>query len=234
MEFQPRQPAPAPPPPAPGGDAATRPITHADLDVIARIRADLTTELAGVRARREEVLAELRTVQTSNLGPGVQIRRVRALDQAVAQHDQRILQIEHDLAAIGQRVSDRLLIAEAAAPPPLPPPIQPGFPVEALTAIGIVAAVVFLGPISLAISRLIWKRGTAGRGGQTWDSGSRLDRLEHSVDATAVEVERISEGQRYVTRLLTEAPNFAVDVARAGVPETVPRVAAGDPASGER
>lgn len=32
----------------------------------------------------------------------------------------------------------------------------------------------------------------------------RLDRLEQAVDAIAVEVERISEGQRFVTKLLTD------------------------------
>lgn len=31
---------------------------------------------------------------------------------------------------------------------------------------------------------------------------ARLSRLEQSLDATAVEVERIAEGQRYATRLL--------------------------------
>lgn len=33
---------------------------------------------------------------------------------------------------------------------------------------------------------------------------SRLERIEQSVDAIAVEVERISEGQRFTTRLLSE------------------------------
>lgn len=32
----------------------------------------------------------------------------------------------------------------------------------------------------------------------------RLERIEQSVDAIAVEVERISEGQRFTTRLLSE------------------------------
>jgi hypothetical protein len=32
----------------------------------------------------------------------------------------------------------------------------------------------------------------------------RLERLEHAVDAIALEVERISEGQRFLTRLHTE------------------------------
>ena len=33
---------------------------------------------------------------------------------------------------------------------------------------------------------------------------SRVDRLQQGVDVIALEVERISEGQRYVTKLLTE------------------------------
>ena len=32
----------------------------------------------------------------------------------------------------------------------------------------------------------------------------RLERIEHAVDAMAIEIERISEGQRFVTRLLAE------------------------------
>lgn len=42
----------------------------------------------------------------------------------------------------------------------------------------------------------------------------RLDRIEHAIDAMAVEVERISEGQRFVTRLMAER-----------VPESVARPA---------
>lgn len=33
---------------------------------------------------------------------------------------------------------------------------------------------------------------------------SRLERMEQSIDAIAVEVERISEGQRFTTKLLSE------------------------------
>jgi demethoxyubiquinone hydroxylase (CLK1/Coq7/Cat5 family) len=32
----------------------------------------------------------------------------------------------------------------------------------------------------------------------------RLARIEHAIEAVALEVERISEGQRFVTRLLSE------------------------------
>ncbi len=44
----------------------------------------------------------------------------------------------------------------------------------------------------------------------TPDIANRLDRIEHALEAVAVEVERITEGQRFTTRLLSEGRN-AVD-----------------------
>src|SRR5690606_38882789 len=46
------------------------------------------------------------------------------------------------------------------------------------------------------------------------DVGARLERMEHAIESVAVEVERISEGQRFTTRLLT---------GRAAEPDRVPR-----------
>jgi hypothetical protein len=39
---------------------------------------------------------------------------------------------------------------------------------------------------------------------QSLDTTNRLERIEQAVDAIAIEVERVSEGQRFVTRLLSE------------------------------
>jgi hypothetical protein len=36
------------------------------------------------------------------------------------------------------------------------------------------------------------------------DTSQRLERIEQAIEAMAVEVERISEGQRFVTKLLAE------------------------------
>jgi hypothetical protein len=36
------------------------------------------------------------------------------------------------------------------------------------------------------------------------DVAARLERMEQAIDAIAVEVERISEGQRFTTKLLSE------------------------------
>jgi hypothetical protein len=42
------------------------------------------------------------------------------------------------------------------------------------------------------------------RSAATAESNSRLDRIEQAVDAIAIEVERISESQRFQTRIMTE------------------------------
>jgi hypothetical protein len=36
------------------------------------------------------------------------------------------------------------------------------------------------------------------------ETNARLERIEHAIDAMAVEVERIAEGQRFTTKLLSE------------------------------
>jgi len=39
---------------------------------------------------------------------------------------------------------------------------------------------------------------------------NRLERIEQSIEAVAIEVERISEGQRFTTKLLSDARNPAI------------------------
>ena len=57
-------------------------------------------------------------------------------------------------------------------------------------------------PIARAIARRI-EKGTGGSsGGLPNDAAARLERMEHAIDAIAVEVERIAEGQRFTSKLL--------------------------------
>src|SRR5687767_4653843 len=59
-------------------------------------------------------------------------------------------------------------------------------------------------PLVRALTRqLIEPRPTHGPGIAP-DLGARLERIEQAVDSIAIEVERISEAQRFTTRLLTE------------------------------
>jgi len=190
-------------------------------------------ELAAVRTRHSAATGELQTLRASTLRdrPG-RVQHARLLEQEIAQLDGRAARVGAELEDVGRRLSGNL-VASQTTPQPVPPPPPIDIPFELLTIVAIVFIVVALGPISLAVARLLWKRATGARDG-AWDSSPRLERLEHSVDAIAVEVERISEGQRYVTRLLTESPNFAVGPARAPVPEHAYRAPAVKSPPGER
>jgi hypothetical protein len=50
---------------------------------------------------------------------------------------------------------------------------------------------------------------------------TETDRLERAVDAIALEVERISEGQRFVTRLLAEGAGQTRQANRVEVPRMI-------------
>ncbi|GAC1659330.1 MAG: hypothetical protein NVS4B3_27510 [Gemmatimonadaceae bacterium] len=64
--------------------------------------------------------------------------------------------------------------------------------------------------LTLLGAYLVWRLAPMGRRGGSVISGltqehtERLTHLEQSVDAMAIEVERIGEGQRFMTRVFTE------------------------------
>jgi hypothetical protein len=59
-------------------------------------------------------------------------------------------------------------------------------------------------PIVLAATRWIWRRGAPAPARNTFEGGARFDRLEQAVESIAIEVERISEAQRFAAKLLAE------------------------------
>ena len=67
--------------------------------------------------------------------------------------------------------------------------------------LGTAIAVAF--PLAIAYARRIW-RGRQAASAQTDTVAPRLDRLEQAVDAIAIEIERVAEGQRFVTKVLAE------------------------------
>lgn len=157
-------------------------------------RRELSEQLTSVSSRRRSLAAELRTSGEGAAQKGLE-DRLRLLDQ-------RILQLETDLALTGRQI--------AAAPAELVASTRlyeqsgdDGFE-EGLMIGGF--SVFFALSIVFFFARRRWKRRfakpTAHSGAE---SAQRLERLEQGMDAIAIEIERVSEGQRFVTRLLSEA-----------------------------
>jgi hypothetical protein len=62
-------------------------------------------------------------------------------------------------------------------------------------------------PLVRAYARRMEKEGSGTR--LSPDVAARLERMEHAIDSIAIEVERISEGQRFTTKLLAERAGAA-------------------------
>lgn len=66
-----------------------------------------------------------------------------------------------------------------------------------------IATAVVLAPLARAMGKRIEARGAAPR--VPSEVAERLERMEQAIDSIAIEVERISEAQRFTTRLLSDA-----------------------------
>ncbi len=87
--------------------------------------------------------------------------------------------------------------------------LPPNVPDNVVAIVGIVFGtlmiMVVVTPIIRAIIRAVERRHQpAPATALPADLGARLDRIEQTVDSIAVEIERVSEAQRFLTRLQTE------------------------------
>ena len=69
----------------------------------------------------------------------------------------------------------------------------------------ITSVVIILGiPLVIVHARKIWKRDSATQVTSSGSTDHRLERIEQAIDAMAVEVERVAESQRFMTKLLSD------------------------------
>jgi hypothetical protein len=175
----------------------TSPQTPEDVQAL-RIRLqDLRRELQDAAERRNSVAGNLRSADI-DARAGYQAR-LKVLDE-------RIITIENEITATGRQLSNAptaALVGGTQAPPPLPP--SSNLPDEAVPIVAILSVFVFL-PLTITLCRYIWKRSTTPNRAAMPDHATqqRLEHLQQAVDTIAIEVERISENQRFVTRLLSE------------------------------
>ena len=192
-------------------------------------------DIANLRARRSELSDQLESATGRRRALVEQVRRAdgvnkAGLDVRLATLDQRILRLEGELDEVGQQLASpqaAAFVAQTRPPTNFEPPVR--FSNVDPEPIIICFILFVLSPLALSISRLIWKRGSrvaAQAPGLRADSGERLERIEQGMDAIAIEVERVSEGQRFVTRLLSERNGLGLNAAQS-VPDPV-RVPVGE------
>jgi len=181
--------------PGAGTFTITTPMSARELSALKAQREELSNQLQSVDSRRSKLLSQLR--QTGDP------TAVRGLEDRLALLDKRELQLESDLAQTGQQLSSvpAGLVASTATPAAFA-----GLGSGQVVAISIVSIIFVLGPLAVGFARTLWKRPSqpALPPAALTETAQRLERLEGAVDSIAIEIERISEGQRFVTKLLSE------------------------------
>lgn len=126
--------------------------------------------------------------------------------QRLAVMDRSMAQFESDLSAVGLAMVPKRS-TEAQVPPPSSGNRARIAGGEAM----LIAVAIFVGTMLVAVPASVrrakrrWMRESPSEGTLSLGAASqRLDRIEHAVDTIAVEIERVSENQRFMTRLMTE------------------------------
>lgn len=185
--LQPPVPAPAPTPPVLPG---------------------VSSEFAvGVLRTEMAVLRKEMTDLADQLTPGISSAREEAISDQISATADRLESLQEQL---DRALSGQPLITFTEEPSDQ----RPTIPDEVMDVIEwsmITLVIIALGtPIVRTLARWLERRGVRPEAAPA--STQRMDRLEQAVDAVAIEVERISEGQRYTNRMISEmrglpAPN---------------------------
>lgn len=187
----------------------TGPVTAGEIQGLRSRRDELSSQLISAAGRRKALAKELRSATGTDKS---------GLEQRITVLDERIVQLESDIASTGRQLTRApaglLAVSDREAAGPRAFGI---FSADQFLGLSIVFTVLVLFPLAMASARQLWKRANrpAPAPALTGEAAQRLERLEQSVDAVAVEIERISEGQRFVTRLLsTGSPQPALNAAQ--------------------
>ena len=209
----PSNPVPASNPPAPAATTQiTVPQTQADVDVLLDRRSELSTQLNSASGRRNDLSRQLRSAQAGPDRAGIEAR--------ISNLDGRIISIETEMADVGRALSAAPSgLRQTATTTTTTAPYRYGQPSAAqVTGMTIVGMFTIGLPLSIAFARLIFRRGNRPPPPQLpKDVADRLERMEQGIEAVALEVERIGEGQRFVTQLMSDRAQ------RAALPDGIPR-----------
>lgn len=171
----------------------------------------------GARAARNEIRQQVDALVSERHRILRELEDHNVAGPATAGMQARIVALDGRIAALDVEIAkaDAAVATAAAVPGAVERPSEPsmswknGPPEELFIVIPSLFFAAML-PIIIAYSRRIWRRGAVSAPQLPSDLSDRLSRLEQMGETTALEVERIGEGQRFVTRLLTERADPAI------------------------
>lgn len=165
----------------------------AEYNVLKAREKELNNQLSEVKDRRDELSQQHEQASGTNRP---------AIETHIGILDQRMVQIESDLTLVGR---DLAATAPASIAEPPPQIHYRGYDDGDMAGAGFAGVAVTIALFIPFLVRSFRRR----RHGQTPTpvpalGGERIERMEQAIDTIAVEIERVSENQRFMTRLLTE------------------------------
>ena len=205
-----RQAVPTPTPPAAPslpqnlGEQLGNAARQIAQNAINEARQEIQSELTDAVQERQQIQAQLDAARSGSARRDLQ-RELNAADLKIEKLQEALASLESKTTAKVPRIGS----FGKTFPGTTPPPSFPTTPlrVDPTEIVAVTLGILFVAfPLTLALSRFLWKRATGApvSPALTQEQTRRFDRLEQSVDAIAIEVERISENQRYLTKLLAE------------------------------
>lgn len=143
----------------------------------------------------------------ARIDAGIARVQAQAAEQMARQQAQMARQQAQTVREAVQTARDAARARNDGGMPMLaPPPFErPSHREQSMMFVGfivvVIAGLAILSPLVRAIGRRI--EGAPRRDAMGGASAERLERIEQAVEAMAVEIERISEGQRFTTKLLS-------------------------------
>ena len=195
MQQQPVPPRPpTPSAPAIAGGSLLGAEPSQVLEAFRQQRSELRDQLDRLEDQREELTDQLTAMTDAAAKTGL-LNRIAVIDGRIVSVDKAIADADAS-------------VARAAAVPgaviPDPPEISRNGPPDEFF-VFLVVFTLFIGmPFAIAYARRIWKKSVATVAAIPQDIYERFNRIDQAIDSVAVEVERIGENQRYVTKLVAD------------------------------
>jgi outer membrane murein-binding lipoprotein Lpp len=166
--------------------------------------SQVSEQLVALRAQRDVLRSRINGARPGEVRADLQAQRL--------QLDGQIVQLEMDVEGAKAQLASRLGVSSSYIGPTgtvvIPPTYYPRTKPDPDMVVGLsFAFAIAVGfPLAFAYARRIWRGKVKDVPAASSEAGSRMERLEHAVDAIAIEIERVAEGQRFVTKVLADRP----------------------------
>jgi len=186
---------------APASAATNAPTTASQmLEAAKAYRNALKEQWDELRSTRRDVASATRDDnRTATDIAGLEVR-IKAMDE-------RLLNLEKQIDVADAKVAEASAVPGAVVKEPtLPRDNTPDW--EAVLAVGSMLSFALVFPFVIAYSRRIWRKSARMTVTLPPEVAARMQTMEEAIESVAVEVERIGEGQRFMTQALSEQPRF--------------------------